>query len=211
MQQIDTNELSSLAYKKVRSMIIDKKLVPGKKIIQDKLAENLGISRTPLRAALQRLEGENLVVSIPRRGMIVKEFSDQEIVEIYDCRIALECTAVGLYTLRASEHEIEKLKSLFKPFLQGEININKYQKIDSEFHDTILKNCGNKMLYQIYSQANLLVCIDMIGLVRPPQETLGEHLEIINAIQNKDKNAAEEYAKQHLLKSKQLILNNMND
>lgn len=209
MAQISTNELSSLAYKKVKAMIIAKKLVPGKKIVQDKLAEDLGISRTPLRSALEKLESENLVQSIPRRGMVVREFSDREIVETYDCRIALECTAVRLFTEKASDGDIQKLKSLFDPFIGEEIDIHKYQKVDSVFHNTILEKCGNQMLYQLFKKGNLLIRIEMIGLVRPPEETIQEHLDIIVAMQSRDVNKAEALAKAHLNTSKELILRNM--
>ncbi len=209
MSQISTNELSLLAYKKVKAMIIAKKLVPGKKIVQDKLADDLGISRTPLRSALQKLEAENLVQSIPRRGMIVREFSDKEIIEIYDCRVALEGTAVRLFTDIASATTIKKLKALFDPFVAGKININKYQKVDSEFHNTILEKCGNQMLYQLFQKGNLLLCIDLIGLVRPPSETIQEHLDIIKAIKKRDALTAESLLKAHLNKSKELIIHKM--
>lgn len=210
MSQISSNELSSLAYKKVKAMIITKKLIPGKKIVQDKLAETLGISRTPLRAALQRLEAEDLVQSIPRRGMIVKQFTDREIVEIYDCRIALECTAVRLFTESAKDSDIDKLKALFDPYKIEITDISKYQKTDSEFHNTILEKCGNQMLYRLFKKGNLMVRIDLIGLVRPPEETIQEHLDIIEAIKRRDADAAESLAKAHLNKSKQLILNKIN-
>lgn len=210
MTQITNDELSSLAYKKVKAMIIAKKLIPGKKIVQDKLADDLGISRTPLRSALQKLESENLVQSIPRRGMIVRQFSDREIVEIYDCRIALECTAVRLYTEKAKDPDIKKLKALFDPFIGKKINVSKYQKADSVFHNTILENCGNQMLYQLFTKGNLLVHIEMIGLVRPPEDTIQEHLDIISAMAKRDIDKAELFAKAHLNKSKELILTKMN-
>lgn len=207
MSQILNNDLSFIAYKKVKAMIIAKKLLPGKKIVQDKLAEDLGISRTPLRTALQKLEAENLIKSIPRKGVVVREFTDKEIVEIYDCRIAIETTAIRLFTEVASDALIRKLKMLFEPFIKGKINDARYQKVDSEFHRTILENCGNKMLNQLFQQGNLLLCIDMIGLVRPPHETLVEHLDIISAIEERNTKLAESRAKAHLVKSKELIQN----
>lgn len=209
MSQILNNDLGLIAYKKVKAMIIAKKLLPGKKIVQDKLAEDLGISRTPLRTALQKLEAENLIRSIPRKGVVVREFSDKEIVEIYDCRIALETTAVRLFTEVASDAIVSKLRLLFEPFINGEINVSKYQKADSEFHKTILENCGNNMLNQLFQQGNLLLCIEMIGLVRPPQDTLTEHLDIISAIEDRNTQLAESTAKVHLDKSKELIQNKM--
>jgi DNA-binding GntR family transcriptional regulator len=123
MTIISNEELSTQAYKKVKDMIISGYLKPGQKIVQDKLAEELGISRTPLRSALQMLVNDFLIESLPKRGMIVKDFTDQEILEIYDCRIAFECMAVPLFTKNASQEQIDGLSALFKPFLNGtEIN-----------------------------------------------------------------------------------------
>jgi len=205
MAKISPDELSRLAYKKVRSMIISKKLLPGEKIVQDRLAESLGISRTPLRSALQMLEGEYLVESVSRRGVIVKEFSDAEILEIYDCRIALEGIAIRLFTERASAMDIKKLKDLFAPFFTGPINPVNYQKADSKFHNSIVHGCGNNFLSKLFQQGNLLVFIDIIGLLRAPEETLQEHIKIIEAIEHRNADLAESLARTHLDKSKKLI------
>ena len=211
MTKISTDELSTLAYKKVRAMIISKKLVPGQKIVQDKLAEKLGISRTPLRSALQMLEGEHLVQSLPRRGMIVKELNDSEILEIYDCRMALEQTAISLFTNRAAAVEINYLRTLFEPFQQGSIDALAYQKADSKFHETIVKGCGNGFLYRLFQQGNLLAFIEIIGLVRPPEETLEEHNAIIDAIEKRDTKTAERLASIHLDRSKQLVMERLKE
>ncbi len=207
MSKISNQELGAQAYTKVRSMIISKKLVPGQKIVQDKLAESLGISRTPLRSALQMLEAEYLVESIPRRGVIVKEFSDEEIVELYDCRIALEGTAIGLFTNLAPDSEIERLSGLFQPFLEGPIDARIYQIADNNFHDSIVQGCGNSFLTKLFQRGNIMLIIDMVGLLRPPEETLNEHLDIINAMKERNAELAESLAKCHLAKSEQLILN----
>jgi len=211
MDKIFNNELSAQAYKRVRAMIISKELAPGQKIVQDKLAETLGISRTPLRSALQMLEGEGLIVSIPRKGVIVKEFSDIEIVEIFDCRMALEGTAVRLFTNNAGPEEISELKKIFTPFLNGDIDNSLYQKADAKFHNTIMKGSGNGFLNRLFQQGNLLVCMDLIGLLRLPKETLSEHIAIIEAIEKRDADLAESLAKEHLNKTKQLILKKINE
>jgi DNA-binding GntR family transcriptional regulator len=211
MSKISSDELGAQAYKKVRSMIISKKLVPGQKIVQDKLAESLGISRTPLRSALQMLEAEYLVQSVPRKGVIVKEFSDKEIVELYDCRIALEGTAAGLFTTIASDAEIDRLSGLFQPFSESTIDANKYQIADSIFHDSIVQGCGNSFLSKLFKQGNILLIINMVGLVRPPEETLNEHLNIISAMKKRDSESAEALVRSHLDKSRQLIISNINE
>ncbi len=205
-------ELGKKAYEEVKKLITSKQLKPGQKIVQEKLAEQLGISRTPLRSGLQMLEAESLIESIPRRGVVVKEFSDVEILEIYDCRIALESMAVSLFTQKASQVQIDILSKLFEPFLDNpEIPHDKYQKTDSIFHDTLIKGSGNTFLYNLFRKGNLLVCIDLIGLVRPPSETLQEHLDIISAIDRRDVDAACTLIKEHLNISKKRILRNMED
>ena len=204
--KISNDELSVKAYHKVKNMIVSGKLQLGQKIVQDKLAEELGISRTPLRSALQMLESESLVESLPRKGMAVKTFSDKEVLEIYDCRIALESMAVKTFVKVVMKSDIEKLYNLFKPFLGSEdIDVMKYKKADSLFHEMIIKKSGNEFLYKLFNRGNLLICIDLIGLVRPPQETLSEHLDIIEAIEEKNSKLAEDLIKKHLEKSKKLI------
>ncbi len=210
--RISNDELGKQAYKRVKQMIVSKKLVPGQKIVQEQLAAQLGISRTPLRDALQMLEAESLVESIPRRGVVVRKFSDEEIVEIYDCRIALESTAIRLFVECASESAIRSLGELMAPFKKGRpINEKAYQKADSKFHDTIIKNCGNRFLYNLFQKGNLLTCIDSIGLVRAPEETLQEHAVIIEAIEKRDVSTAVNAIQEHLEKSKRLILKNVKD
>ena len=208
MNLISADVLGDLAYEKVKEMILSNELTAGQKIVQDKLAEVLGISRTPLRNALNRLEAEYLVVSVPRKGVFVKKFDDKEVVEIYDCRVALESMAISLFTSLASAKDIDDLASIFQPFIGKEevIDFKVYSKADLKFHETIFEKCQNDFLNKLVTQGNLLSCIDRIGLVRPPQETLQEHLDIIQAVKERDALKAEELCKVHLLKSKTLIL-----
>lgn len=213
MNKLFSDELGLLAYDKVKRMILNNELPAGKKIVQEKLAADLGISRTPLRSALQMLEAEYLVQSIPRRGVVVRQFSNKEIAEVYDCRIALECTAVRLFTERATAAQINELKTLFAPFidLNESIPEEPYQIADSQFHDAIIEWCGNGFLKQLFNKGNLLVWINRIGLIRPPAETLPEHLGIIEAIEQRDIEQVERLAKEHLETSKSLILKRINE
>lgn len=208
MSLIAIDGLGDIAYDRVKEMILSNELEAGQKIVQDKLADTLGISRTPLRNALNRLESEYLVESVPRRGVFVKQFGDREVVEIYDCRVALECMAITLFTETASDKDVDTLASIFLPFVNQKdpIDNTKYSKADLRFHETIIEKCQNDFLRKLVTQANLLSCIVRIGLVRPPEETLQEHLDIIEAVKQRDADKAEELCKVHLLKSKTLIL-----
>ncbi len=212
MNELSSNELTTLAYKKVKAMILSNQLKPGQKIVQDKLALDLGISRTPLRSALQMLEAEYLVESIPRKGVVVRRFSDEQIIEVYDCRIALEGMAIRCFTETATQSKINKLRKFFHLYRTKaeEIDEEAYQKEDIKFHDFLIQNCGNDFLIRLFQQGNLLEFIAQIGLIRSPEETLPEHLSIIEAISDRDIDLAEQLGKNHLLISKNLVMEKIN-
>ena len=117
------------------------------KLVQEKLASDLGMSRTPLLKALQNLEHEMLVESIPRKGIYVRQISIQEMIDVYDCREAIESMAVKLLIDRAEDKELEKLKVIFKPFVNAnKIATGHYRRADERFHDMIIDLSRNPVL-----------------------------------------------------------------
>ena len=212
VRKINNDELSMLAFREVKKMILSNRLKPGAKIVQEKLAGELGISRTPLRSALQMLEAEHLVNSIPRRGVYVKILTDQEIIDLFDCRIALECQAIKLLSARAKDLVIQEMRDLFSPYLMqdGAISHQSYQRADSKFHKNIIDHCGNPFLKKLYDQSNLLIFIDRIGLLRPPEVTLPEHFAIIRALEAGDGVAASLHLRTHLERSQKMLSQNQN-
>ena len=100
---------------------------------------------------------------------------------------------------------------MFNPFLNGEIDNTAYQKADAKFHNMIMEGSGNSFLNRLFHQGNLLMCMDLIGLLRLPNETLPEHLAIIDAIEKRDADLAESLAKEHLNITKQLILKKIDE
>jgi DNA-binding GntR family transcriptional regulator len=132
---IQHSDLSIPVYEKLKEMIISNDLKPGEKLLQEKLAARLGVSRTPLLKALQMLEYEFLVESIPRRGMVVKKLSIDEMCDIYDVREGIETVAVRLVTERISDKQLRQLVSIWRPFKNQEsIDSDKYRKADDRFH-----------------------------------------------------------------------------
>lgn len=204
---LKNDELGIQAYRELRKLIINGTLAPGQKIIQEKLATKLGISRTPLRVALHMLEAENLIEPKNKTGFKVKEIDNKEVMEIFDCRIALESTAAGLLAKRIGGKDAEKLKSFFLSFENnGFQNGNdSYKKTDTQFHNFIVEKCGNRYIDKLFKQGNLITYIERIGLIRPPEATLQDHMDIINAIINHDSEGAERAMKAHLTKSKEVI------
>jgi DNA-binding GntR family transcriptional regulator len=206
---IQHSDLSIPVYKKLKEMIISNELKPGEKLLQEKLASRLGVSRTPLLKALQMLEYEFLVESIPRRGMVVKKLSVEEMCDIYDVREGMETVAVRLTSERLTEKQLRQLGSIWKPFInQVSIDYEKYRIADDRFHALLLEFSNNKMLQKIYSQSLVQLRVEQMGLMRPPQETLPEHLAIVDAIEKKDAIRAVNELRNHLQKSKALIKQN---
>ena len=199
--------LDQKVYQILKNMIMERKLLPGEKIRQEKLAQDLGISRTPLVAALKFLEHEKLVESQPRRGFFVRLFKKQEMVSIFELREVLE----GLAARRAASHitddQIDKLRKFFQPFKPGpEIkDYRSYSQEDRLFHNFVIQIGAKEFLRSILETYNIISfsyqVISSEGLVRSPNETLGEHLAVIEAICDRDPEAAETLMRSHFKKS----------
>lgn len=192
-------ELVDRVYDRVKQMIFDQDLKPGEKIRQEKLAEKLGVSRSPLQKALQRLESELLIESIPRRGVIVKEMSSKELIDVFELRAVLEGLSARLAASRLTSTQINKLKSCFEPFLnKTEIDYDDYAKADRYFHDQIMKWSGNEVVTRLEVLSNVHMNAYQAGLFRAPEETLPEHFAIIEALEKQDGNLAEKLMRNHI-------------
>ena len=198
--------LDQKAYLILKNMIISRKLLPGDKIPQEKLARDLGISRTPLVGALKYLEKEKLVEAIPRRGFYVRLFTKEEMISIFELREVLEGLAARRAARYISEAQINKLQNFFQHFigLTDITDISAYAQEDRRFHNFITAIGAKEFLktilenYNIISYSYQLVTFE--GLVRTPNETIHEHQAMIDAISNKDEDSAEDIMRQHLKK-----------
>lgn len=203
---VQHDDLSKPVYERLKEMIGNGTLAPGQKLIQEKLAAELGVSRTPLLKALQYLEHEMLVESIPRRGMYVKKISIREMIQVYECREAVECMAVRLVIERASDSEILKLKNIFAPFQKsGEIDAEKYRRADERFHNLIIDLARNPILKKMSRLSNIHQRVYQLGLLRPPEETLVEHQQIVNAVSSRDVEAADREMRKHIMLSRRQL------
>lgn len=200
------NNLIQPVYVALKSMILSGELQPGEKIRQEKMANMLGVSRTPLVKALQILEQEFLVENVPRRGMYVKKIDTQELIDAYECRLSIETTAVRLSCALITKTKITELRSIFSPFEnKKEIDATEYMHADQMFHHKVIEFCQNKFLVKMESIANIQFFTYQQGLIRPPDETLAEHLAIIEAIEGNDVELAKLLMNSHIQKSIDLI------
>ncbi len=199
--------LDQKAYLILKNMIIDRKLLPGDKIPQEKLARELGISRTPLVSAIKYLEHEKLVEAKPRRGYFVRFFTMQEMVSIFELREVLE----GLAARRAASHitdpQINRLNQFFHQFdPTADISDYKaYSRQDRSFHNFVVDVAAKEFLKSILLTYNIISfsyqVVSSEGLVRSPNETIHEHLSVIGAISDRDSDAAENLMRLHFKKT----------
>jgi DNA-binding GntR family transcriptional regulator len=199
--------LDQKVYSILKNMINERKLLPGQKIPQEKLARDLGISRTPLISALKFLEQEKLVESVPRRGFFVRLFSKEEMVDIFELREVLEGLAARRAAFRITDAQIIKLNSFFRQFAKQK-NISDYKRYaleDRRFHNFVIDVGAKEFLKSILLTTNIISFSYQVlhseGLVRPPNETIQEHLAVIEAIKERDSEAAEDLMRQHFKKS----------
>ena len=204
--------LDHKVYKTLKSMILEQKLTPGTKIYQDKLAQELGISRTPLVGALKKLEQEKLITAIPRKGFFIKRFSKKEMVHIFELREVLEGLAARRASLNITNDQIQKLKNFFKGLKISDDpkDIKPYAKEDRRFHHFLMELGGNDLLSSILGTYSIITFSYLggfqEGLVRSPKETIHEHLGLIDAISRRDPTEAEELARLHLKKSREKLV-----
>ena len=203
--------LDHKVYKTLKTMILGRKLTPGSKIYQEKLAEDLGVSRTPVVNALKKLEQERLITAVPRKGFYVRRFSPEEMVRIFELREVLEGLAARRASHRISDGQARKLQTFFKDFKTSDRweDVERYGEEDRRFHQFLVEIGGDEILSNILETYNIITSSYLVGfrggLVRPPRETLSEHRALINAIARKDPEKAEQAARTHLRRSREKL------
>jgi DNA-binding GntR family transcriptional regulator len=203
----DTSTFADRAYTALRDVIVSLNVYdePAEvRLDERQLAQDLGISRTPVREAMAQLEREGFVRSIPRRGIYVVRKTKREVIEMITAWAALESMAARLITLNANNGEIATLRTMFARFDNGEIHarLDEYSEINIEFHQAIIRMSHNSVL--IHLAENLFAHMRMIR-----RKTIGEddrvtrsirdHMNIIQALESRDTERAEDLVRQHAL------------
>ncbi|MCW5687117.1 MAG: GntR family transcriptional regulator [Pseudolabrys sp.] len=169
-----------------------------------KLAQDFGISRTPVREAMAQLESEGFVRSVPRRGIYVVRKTKQEVIEMITAWAALESMAARLITIAATDDEIEGLREMFAAFIDGELraHLDEYSDANIEFHQTIIRLSKNQVLIDL--AANLFTHMRMIrrttiGEKDRADRSIKDHMAIIEALEARDTKRAEQLVRDHAL------------
>jgi len=189
-------------------------LQPGERLMEIQLAEDLGVSRTPVREAIRKLEMEGYVIMMPRRGTYVADLSIRDINEVFEIRTSLESLASGLAAERITEDELEKLQRLLVEIGTHIKNgdMESIVRTDTEFHDLLYQASRNARLVGIISNLReQLTRFRTTSMSYPGRlkATLEEHRNIVEAIAQGDEKAARKAAEHHMEKSEQTLLASM--
>ena len=171
-----------------------------------KLAEEIGVSRTPVREALSRLEQEGFVRNIPRRGTFVVRKTKKEVIEVVYAMAALESMAARLATERASDADIARLHELCDPYDNEEAraHINEYSDSNVEFHQTLigLSNCAliESMPDSLFLHMRAIRAEALKDLEHHrSDQSVRDHRRIIKALEDRDADLAERLVREHAL------------
>lgn len=204
--------LRDVVFKTLRQGILTGDLKPGERLMEIHLAKRLGVSRTPIREAIRKLELEGLVTMVPRRGAEVANITEKNLRDVLEVRRALDALAVELACDRISEEEKIQLKEACDHF--EEIVRTKDATLiameDVKLHDIIVSAAGNERLTQLVgnmSEQMYRFRMEYIKDESKHKQLIAEHEIIYTSIMNKDKETAARAVKTHIDNQEKSIIN----
>lgn len=201
--RIEHENLDDKIYARLKALIAERRMPPGERILQDRLAREMGVSRTPLVNALKRLAQERLVEWVSRRGIYVKRFTKREMARLFEVREMLEGLAARLAAPRIGRDEVDRLAEMFHGLdvAPTPAAIRRYVERDRYFHWRLVELAGNGELAHAMDSVNMMFFAYQDGLVRPAAETIQEHWAILEALRRKDPDASEAAMRLHIRRS----------
>jgi len=203
--------LRELVLDAIRGAIMNGTLQPRERLMEIQMAEELGVSRTPIREALRKLELEGFIVMVPRKGAYVSDLSFKDIADVFEIRAALEGLAAGLAAERITEEELERMERLLveKQEAITQDDIGKLVDVDTKFHELMYQASRNVRLGSIIS--NLREQIQrfrLTSLSYPGRNKLSleEHKKIVEAIQARDYQLARQLATEHIENAENVLI-----
>lgn len=198
----DHRPLRDIVCDELRTQIIAGDYPPGAHLVEDRLAKELGVSRNPVREALRVLQAEGFIDMIPRRGAVVATLSDVEVRDIFDVRMALERLAAQLAARRADKEDVDELRRILA---EADAALSRddaaaLTELNAEFHEQVLIVSGNGYLRDVMLQLRGRMKWIFSRTAGSPrgQHSLDEHVQLADAIERGDEDAAAELALRHV-------------
>jgi len=213
-----SNRLNTLQNKPIRERVVEilrdailtGELKPGEALVETDLATQLGISRAPLREALQQLSAEGLIETIPYHGSRVKELTRRDIEELYSLRTVFETFAARRIIQQASTEAVERLRSIYEEMVAASAaeDIRLLNLIDRNFHDAIIELSGHSLLRSSWSHVSLRVR-QVMALSNRRMTSMHiiaqNHLRIVEAIASRDVDLTVRLLEEHIASAGELI------
>lgn len=203
-------------YESLKKSILHGKLKGGQRLIEETLAHQIGISRTPVREAFHKLERDDLVSKLPKGGFAVREFTREDVEEIFGIRSALESYAAYLATLHITQDKIsqleKKVKELENALEKGDDE--KFVQLNTEFHDLIYKSCKSRKLLEMinnfrdyfYRYRSFLLHTE-----KGVNYSIDDHRHMLDAMKKKNPRLVERLVRNHLTRGKDIILKEVSE
>ncbi len=203
----DAGSLAEQAYDKIKKRIFDFDLMPGDRLSESDLAQQINVSRTPLRQALQQLQHQGFVEAMPKVGWLIPPLSFEKFDEIYDFRVLIECFAVrGLCAATKERAELQKLARVWQVPVRDRLqDAVKVGVLDESFHWLIVESTANSEMLRTYREiTERMRIIRRLDFTKSDRitATYEEHAKILSAIQKRRADEAQRLLRAHIEQSK---------
>jgi len=209
---IDITNINEKVYNLLKERIIHLEYPPGYKISIRKLQDELGVSNSPIKNALFRLAGEDLLEISSRKGTYVNEVTEKDIEEIEQVRTILEVGAADVAVQKVTDGQLKKLENLYMQahFPKKKIDYSRFMEIDSQFHMEFINITGNERLIHVYKKLNAHMQIVRFQYARNRKEPLpwtqSDHLQILESLKEKDVKKLKTAIRNHLNAARKAFL-----
>lgn len=193
---------ADVAYSVLRSAINGGLLAPGERLFANDLAEVMGFSRTPVREALRKLEAQDLIRLLPRGGLVVREMSEQELLEIYAIREALEGTAARFAAENMSALDLTEIRNLINEMgvALDRSDIERFRTLILAVHRALARASRNGRLFKMIDELQEVIIRTGVSTLRVPgraEEALAVHRELLAALESRNGPLAEEIVRKY--------------
>lgn len=208
--------LRDVVFNNLRQAILKGELKPGERLMEIALAERLGVSRTPIREAIRKLELEGLVTMIPRRGAQVANITKKDLNDVLEVRLGLENLAIEKVCSLRSEEDLARLKAASDKFLKTieEGDLTKLAEADMAFHEIIYQASDNLRLNQVLSNLREQIYRYRIEYLKEEDtrnRLAKEHEEIYQAIRDRDVERAKALTNTHIENQRVMIMKSIEE
>lgn len=189
----------------IKQQILSGELNPGDRIVETKIARELGISQTPVREALRELQGQGIITVVPNRGPLVRSLSKEDAFEVYSLRSMLEGMAIRLAVKFATDEEVAELENVYHQMDQKvrDDSVDYLFQYSSHLHELIIKYARHSRISTFYDSISLQIALlnRQLGMKKSKDYEVNQHWELIEVMKARDPDAAELTMRKHIYRS----------